>query len=104
MAPWTGRRTLAVVTACLNAAGVPDLALSEVEVTHDEYADGVHCERVEDRLAAAGYHEPFLHYDDGPAARCLLPCARLYLIPPAARPDPAAGTTPEEDRCRASSR
>jgi hypothetical protein len=78
MPPWPGRRTLSVVTACLNAASVPDLVLTEVEVTHAEYADGVHCERVEDRLVAAGYEEPFLHFDEGPAARLLVPLVRPY--------------------------
>jgi hypothetical protein len=77
--PWPGKRSLPVVTACLNASGAPDLALTEVEVTHDEYADGVHCELVEDQLVVAGYEEPFVHFDDGPAAHLLVPVVRQYL-------------------------
>jgi hypothetical protein len=79
MSPWPGKRSLPVVTACLNASGSPDLVLTEVEVTHDEYADGVHCELVEDQLVAAGYDEPFVHFDDGTAARLLVPVVRQYL-------------------------
>ena len=101
MLPWTGKRTLPVVSACLNAAGLPDLALTEVEVTHDEYADGVHCELVEDRLVAAGYEEPFLHFDDGTAARLLVPLVRQYLDQPRTSPLP---DSQEESRCPASSR
>ena len=47
MTAWAGKRTLTVVTACLNAGGTPDFALTEVEVTHAEYANGVHCDLAE---------------------------------------------------------
>ncbi len=68
MTQWIGRRKLLVVTACLNASGFPDFALHEVEVTCDEYANGVHCDLVEEQLVVEGYEEPFLHFDqyDGP--------------------------------------
>jgi hypothetical protein len=79
MAPWHGPRTLTVVTACLNPAGFPDFALSEVEVTYEQYADGVHCDRVEQRLVADGYEEPFLHFDKREAPPFLLPAVRHYL-------------------------
>jgi hypothetical protein len=87
MSPWIGKRTLAIVTACLNAAGSPDFALTEVEVTHDEYADGVHCELVEEQLLAAGYEEPFLHFDDGAAARFVVAALRKYLATTTCAPD-----------------
>ena len=79
MSAWTGKRKLTVVTACLNAGGTPDFALTEVEVTHAEYANGVHCDLAEQRLVAAGHEEPFLHFDelDGPAF--LVPAVRQYL-------------------------
>jgi hypothetical protein len=79
MATWRGPRPLTVVTACLNAAGVPDFTLTEVMVTPQEYADGVHCDRVEGRLLAAGYEEPFLHFDELDAPPFLLPAVRDYL-------------------------
>src|SRR2546425_408628 len=101
MQPWPGQRMLAIVTACLNAVGSPDLTLTEVEVSHAEYEDGVHCEQVEDRLTAAGYTEPFLHFDEGHAARFLAPVVRRYLATRAPVPDPVATGSPKETRCRA---
>ena len=47
MSAWTGKRKLTVVTACLNAGGTPDFALTEVEITHVEYANGFHCDLAE---------------------------------------------------------
>jgi hypothetical protein len=87
MNPWPGRRPLAIVTACLNAAGIPDLAVTEVAVTYAEYADGVHCEQVEAQLVAADYEEPFLHFDEGPAAQALLPAVQQYLATALLVPD-----------------
>ena len=63
MSAWASKRTLTVVTACLNAGGTPDFALTEVEVTHAEYANGVHCDLAEERLIAAGYEEPVRFVD-----------------------------------------
>jgi hypothetical protein len=70
----------------LNAAGVPDFALTEVAVTPQEYADGVHCDRVEARLVAAGFEEPFLHFDERDAPPFLVPAVRQYLGSAAPRP------------------
>jgi hypothetical protein len=78
MLPWPGQRRLTVVTACLNATGMPDFALTEVEITHEEYANGVHCDRVEEQLRQHGYDEPFLHFDlDAPPF--LVPAVKQYL-------------------------
>ena len=79
MSAWTGKRKLTVVTACLNASGTPDFALTEVEVTHTEYANGVHCDLAEERLAAAGYEEPYLHFVEEDAPEFLVPAVRQYL-------------------------
>jgi hypothetical protein len=83
MPDWKGKRKLTLVTACLNACGVPDFALTAVEVTHDEYANGVHCDRVEGRLVAGGYEEPFLHFDEFDAPDFLVAAVRRYLGTPA---------------------
>jgi hypothetical protein len=64
MLAWNGTRTIAVVAACLNAAGVPDFAFTEVEVTHDEYENGVLYDRATERLCAEGYEEPFVLFDE----------------------------------------
>ena len=79
MSAWAGTRKLTVVTACLNAGGTPDFALTEVEVTHAEYANGVHCDLAEQRLVAAGYEEPFLHFDELDGLGFLVPAVRRYL-------------------------
>ena len=88
MSAWAGKRKLTVVTACLNAGGTPDFALTEVEVTHAEYANGVHCDLAEQRLVAAGYEEPFLHFDEEDAPVFLVPAVRQYLgVADAPQPD-----------------
>jgi hypothetical protein len=74
---------ITVVTACRNGAGSPDFALTEVRVTPAEYADGVHYDRAEERLAAAGYEAPWVHFDDREAPRFLIPAVKQYLNLPA---------------------
>ena len=92
MQPWEGKRSLAVVTACMRADGLPDFALTEVEVTHDEYENGVHYELVADRLVDAGYDEPFVHFDPIEAPAFLHPAVRDYL----GAADPVAHVHEEE--------
>jgi hypothetical protein len=74
---------ITVVTACRNAAGSPDFALTEVQVTPAEYANGVHYELVEERLAEAGYEKPWVHFDDREAPGFLIPAVKQYLNLPA---------------------
>jgi hypothetical protein len=76
MPAWQGKRTITVVSACMSASGSPDFALTNVEVTHEEYENGIHYDLVEDRLNDAGYEEPFVHFDQMEA--------RLSCIPPSA--------------------
>jgi hypothetical protein len=96
MSHWQGKRRLAVVTACMTRAGFADFALSRVEVTQDEYDNGVHYDRVEQQLAEAGYEEPFLHFDECDAPAFLIPAVREYLGVPAGSPDPI-GPIPQEE-------
>jgi len=70
---WTGARAIAVVTASTNAAELPDFALTAVDVTHEEYQDVVHNNRVAARLTEAGYAAPFVHFDEGDAPAFLFP-------------------------------
>jgi hypothetical protein len=79
MAPWTGKRKIAVVTACMAADGTPDFALNEVEVTHDEYENGIHYYLAEADLIEAGYEEPYTHFDQFEAPAFLHPAVREYL-------------------------
>lgn len=83
MKQWEGKRAVAVVTACLNANGTPDFDFNEVDVTQEEFENGVHCDLVEERLADAGYEEPYLHFDDAASPSFLHPAVRQYLgMPP----------------------
>jgi hypothetical protein len=79
MNPWQGKRMIAVVTACMCADGTPDFALNVVEVSHEEYENGVHYDFVEDQLADAGYEEPFVHFDNLEAPAFLHPAVEKYL-------------------------
>jgi hypothetical protein len=80
MTAWQGKRTIAVVSASMRSDGLPDFALTEVEVTHDEYENGVLIDLVEDRLADAGFEEPWVHFDELEAPAFLLPAVTAYLV------------------------
>jgi hypothetical protein len=43
MPEWQGKQPVAIVSACMACDGTPTFALNEVEVTHEEYENGVHC-------------------------------------------------------------
>ena len=79
MNPWQGKRPIAVVSACMRSDGCPDFAFNEVEVTFDEYENGVHYDLVNDRLADAGYEEPFVHFSQHEAPAFLHAAVRQYL-------------------------
>ena len=70
--------TVAVVTACMTRDGLPDFALTEVEVTPEEFDNGVHFYLVEARLSEGGYEEPFVHFDDQEAPAFPIPAVRQY--------------------------
>ena len=102
MLPWPGKKKLRVVTACLNASGMPDLTLHEVEVSYDEYTDGVSCDLVEERLREQGFDEPFLHFDEHDAPPFLVPAVQHYLsvsLPSGQKIHPHS---PEDSACRVS--
>jgi hypothetical protein len=103
MTAWQGKRPITVVTACMSADGTPDFALNTVEVTHEEYENGVHYDLVEDQLADAGYDEPFVHYDPFESPAFLHAAVRQYLNVP----DSAvivAQTNQENQSCPGSSK
>ncbi len=52
-----------VISACSNASGEPDFALTEVECTKAEYDEGTHYEKAEDILLDEDYEGPFVHFD-----------------------------------------
>lgn len=79
MSAWDGKRSITVITACMNANGAPDFASTEVEVSHEEYENGVHYDLVDDSLSDRGYDEPYTHFDEGEAPAFLIPAVREYL-------------------------
>lgn len=79
MCSWQGYRTIAVVTACLNSNGTPAFTFTEVEVTNDQYANGLVVDLVTERLRAEGYEEPFVLFDDLEAPAFLHSGVRQYL-------------------------
>ena len=92
---WEGKRALTVVSAWMARDGTPDFALNEVEVTHDEYENGVHYDFVEDRLKDAGYDEPYIHYDEFDTPAFLFPAVKQYLGAPANAAEPAVALSQE---------
>jgi hypothetical protein len=79
MSPSEDKRTIAVVSACMTAAGLPDFALNEVDVTPEEAENGIHYYLAEAQLLQDGYQEPFVNFDatEGPAF--IHPAVREYL-------------------------
>ena len=72
-----------MITACRYAAGSPDFALTVVQVTPAEFANGVHDDRVEERLAEAGYEKPWVPFDDREAPGFLIPAVKQHFNLPA---------------------
>src|SRR5262249_3712604 len=94
-----GKQSVTVVTACMTRDGLPDLVLTEVAVTPEEFDNGVHFYLVEARLAEGGYEEPYVHFADREAPAFLIPAVRQYL---AASPDVIPFTpvpSSKEPRC-----
>jgi hypothetical protein len=73
------KRTLHVVTACMNASGCPCFALTRAAVTQDELENGVHYYLVEADLMERGYEEPMTHFDEDEAPVFLHAAVREYL-------------------------
>ena len=76
---------IVVITACHNANGEPDFALTEVEVTKEQYRLGVHYDKAEEKLRDNDYEKPMVHFDAVEAKRLpwLIEGVKKYLhIPP----------------------
>ncbi len=88
---------VAIVTACMRSDGLPTFALNHVEVTPEEYDNGLHYLLAERLLAqAGGYEEPFVHFGETEAPPFLLPAVRQYLD--------LTSHSPEESQCLVSSK
>ena len=67
------RRWTRVVSACINAAGRPDFALSTLPAaTAGDY------EAIEEQLRQRGYECPFVHFDENEAPPYLFPAVESY--------------------------
>jgi hypothetical protein len=90
MPQWQGKRTIAVVSACMTGDGTPTFALNQIDVTQDEAENGIHYYLAEAELLQKGFEEPFVHFDQFEAPSFLLPAVREHLESPNASPQ----TTP----------
>jgi hypothetical protein len=72
-------RILTVVSACINAAGQPDFALSEVLIPVGGPDWDVFYDHLEEDLRERGYECPFVHFDETEAPPFLIPAVRRYL-------------------------
>ena len=83
MSPPEEKRHVTVVTACMTRTGLPAFAVNQVEVSPEEYDNGLHYYFAEADLLEAGYEEPFLHFPDRESPSFLHPAVRQYLgMPP----------------------
>ena len=62
-----GKRPVTIVSAVMQADGRPTFAVTQVAVTSEEYANGVHYCLAETDLLEEGYEEPFVHFDSDEA-------------------------------------
>jgi len=87
-----GKRPVTIVSAVMRRDGLPTFAVTQVAVTPDEYANGIHFYLAEADLLEAGFEEPFVLFPEGGAPPFLLPAVRAYLGGTAADVNrPAAG-------------
>lgn len=96
MTAWEGKRTVAVVSACMTRDGSPTFVLNEVEVTQDEVEDGIHYYLVEADLLEAGYEEPYVHFADTESPAFLHPAVREFLGRSPLMPEPLITVASEE--------
>ncbi|HKB35756.1 MAG TPA: hypothetical protein VKD72_04835 [Gemmataceae bacterium] len=75
----SGKHPVAVLSACMRSDGLPDFALTEVEVTPEQAENGIHYYLVEAHLLEAGYEEPFVHFAESEAPAFLFPAVKQYL-------------------------
>lgn len=50
--------------ACRNASGMAAMPVFTLTVTEEEYDLGVHYDKAETMVAAAGYESPFIRFDN----------------------------------------
>lgn len=96
MIAWEGKRTVAVVSACMTREGSPTFVFNEVEVTQDEMENGIHYYLAEAELLQAGYEEPIVNFDDTESPAFLHPAVREFLGLAPITPEPLIPVASEE--------
>ncbi len=71
-----GQRPVTVVSAVMRKDGFPDFAMTQVEVTQEEYQNGIHIYLAEADLLEAGFEEPFMHFPSDEAPSFLVPAVK----------------------------
>lgn len=75
----------------MNPDGTPGFALNTVNVSAEEFANGIHYYLVEAELFTSGFDEPFVHFDETEAPAFLHPAVREHLA--------SSPTSQEEQPC-----
>jgi hypothetical protein len=96
MTTWEGKRKISVVSACLTSKGTPQLVLNQVDVTHEEFENGIHFVLVEDLLNDSGFEEPYFHFDELEAPSFLIEGVKQQVAEAMAVPDLMTEVVPEE--------
>jgi len=73
------KQPITIVTACMQVDGFPTFALTEVEVTAEERAEGAHYYLAQTELLERGFEEPFVHFDSFEAPTFLHPAVKDFL-------------------------
>jgi hypothetical protein len=79
MAVLDDKYPVTLVSACMNADGTPEFAVTTIYVTEEEAANGRHYELAEVELLQSGKEEPFVHFSDAERPEFLLPAVQEYL-------------------------
>lgn len=71
--------TVLLVSAVMRSDGFPDFVLTQVEVTPEEYDEGVHYLLADEALTQRGYEQPYVHFAESEMPPFLLPAVQQYL-------------------------
>jgi hypothetical protein len=76
-----GKRPVVIISACMRPEGLPDFAVTQVEISQEEYENGVHYHLTDQSLMQRGYEEPFVHFADQEAPSFLRKAILKHLVP-----------------------
>jgi len=82
------KRRVTIASACMTSQGSPTFVLQDVDVTEEEFENGIHYALAEDWLTDAGFDEPFVHFADEEAPAFLLDALKQQVAQALTIPDP----------------